>query len=96
MNYASLNIMFLTACKLCKFLANVPASLNNFHVVLIFTIACDCGARLSELNVIAQGRGATLFVAERPLERRVGLLVMIKYVTSVLNMLLNIWGIPRW
>jgi len=51
LHYASLNIMFLTACKYGIFHATASASLNKYPAVLCFAISSGREACLSELNV---------------------------------------------
>jgi hypothetical protein len=55
LHYASLNIMFLTACKYGIFHATASASLNKYPAVLCFAISSGREACLSELNVKLRG-----------------------------------------
>lgn len=54
--YASLSIMFLTACKLCNFLASRAVNFKNFLGLALVLMVSAWGAVLSELNVYSTAK----------------------------------------
>jgi hypothetical protein len=68
-HYASLNIMFLTVCKFCNFLASVAAIFENILCLALVGIVSARGAGLSELNVKLRGCAFAQSLSTARLER---------------------------